>query len=75
MNRCASCNGRKKVSPLGGIEKNCPDCNGLGYSDTKPAIPLLHNIEQPPLPKTKRINKDHPLRNIVESVSSQLVGQ
>lgn len=29
--RCEMCNGRKQISPLGGILKNCPTCQGVGF--------------------------------------------
>lgn len=32
---CYGCNGRKQVSPLGGILKNCAICNGIGYLEEK----------------------------------------
>jgi len=33
MDRCTTCNGFKRISPLGGIEKNCPTCKGVGFVD------------------------------------------
>ncbi len=37
VKRCPACNGKKKVSPLGFIQKECPTCNGIGFisSDSK----------------------------------------
>lgn len=29
--QCVTCCGRKKYSPLGGIEKDCPSCKGIGF--------------------------------------------
>lgn len=32
---CNGCGGRKQVSPLGGMLKNCAICNGIGYIEHK----------------------------------------
>lgn len=29
---CIGCNGRKQISPLGGIVKTCEACKGIGYT-------------------------------------------
>lgn len=29
--RCFECNGKKKIAPLGFMQKECPSCNGNGY--------------------------------------------
>ena len=34
--RCTTCNGSKKISPLGSIQKECPSCHGIGFVDDKP---------------------------------------
>lgn len=42
---CSACNGRK-VSRLGGIEKKCIDCDGIGYvkkKETKIITPEIHD--------------------------------
>ncbi len=31
FNRCDACDGRKKVTGLGGMIKDCPVCNGVGF--------------------------------------------
>lgn len=31
IKRCNSCNGQKKVTPLGFIQKECPACKGIGF--------------------------------------------
>lgn len=35
---CGGCQGRKLVSPLGGMPLPCAICKGVGFIDTKPAI-------------------------------------
>lgn len=32
IKRCPTCNGKKKVAPLGFIQKECPTCGGIGYT-------------------------------------------
>lgn len=34
-NKCNNCNGKKKVLGLGGIVKNCSECQGVGYTKAK----------------------------------------
>jgi phage FluMu protein Com len=29
--RCVQCQGKKKIAPLGFIEKECPSCHGIGH--------------------------------------------
>ena len=29
--RCPTCAGRKKILGLGGMQKNCPRCAGIGF--------------------------------------------
>lgn len=46
LNRCEMCNGRKQIAPLGGILKNCPTCQGVGFVQAEikiiePALPII----------------------------------
>jgi len=67
--RCDKCNGRKKIAPLGFIEKECPACKGIGYiaeentvSDKKEAVksidknPIMKTIKRRGRPPRKLIN-------------------
>lgn len=33
VTRCEGCQGRKKIKALGNIEKDCPNCRGIGWLD------------------------------------------
>ena len=36
--RCELCNGKKKIIGLGMIEKDCDECNGVGYVQIKTEV-------------------------------------
>lgn len=53
LERCESCQGRKKMLMLGGIEKQCPFCMGIGWIAKKidlpkAAEPQLESVLEPP---------------------------
>ena len=60
LKRCPSCNGKKKVAPLGFIEKDCNTCKGIGfinstpYKETSSAIKDVAKIEYVLVMKKKR---------------------
>lgn len=31
MIKCKKCAGLKKIARMGGVKKDCPDCNGTGF--------------------------------------------
>lgn len=31
VERCKKCNGKKSIMHLGGLEKKCPECYGVGH--------------------------------------------
>ncbi len=35
ISRCTCCEGRRKVTGLGGMSKNCDECKGTGIIDIK----------------------------------------
>ncbi len=35
MVRCRTCNGFKKILGLGNLQKDCVDCDGIGYIEDK----------------------------------------
>lgn len=41
--RCTGCKGQKKITGLGLIERNCPDCEGIGHVK-KPAEPEQETV-------------------------------
>ena len=39
--RCDSCKGRKRVLGMGGMEKQCPDCGGIGWRERESQCDIL----------------------------------
>ena len=39
--KCVTCKGAKKIKGLGGMERNCPGCKGIGYKE----IPVVKMTE------------------------------
>jgi hypothetical protein len=35
LNRCDCCHGRRKITGLGGIERDCGNCKGVGHVKCK----------------------------------------
>lgn len=35
IERCECCKGRKKILSLGGLEKSCTECAGIGWHEKK----------------------------------------
>jgi len=46
MDRCWLCNGLKTIHPLGGIDKECTHCKGIGFSDKPRPIPSAISAKQ-----------------------------
>ena len=38
--RCTLCNGKKRIMGLGMIEKECPECKGVGYINLVEKAPV-----------------------------------
>lgn len=51
ITRCDSCHGKKKLTGLGGMIKDCPACKGVGYVSVEPI-----KVERERKPKDVDIN-------------------
>lgn len=40
--RCTSCNGRKRILGMGGMEKECLPCKGIGWTEAEKPIVTLN---------------------------------
>lgn len=57
VKRCITCNGKKKVAPLGFIQKECPACGGIGYTSKDEKLvndEVQVNGKIPPIKPIKR---------------------
>ena len=45
IEKCLTCKGRRKLSGMGGMDRDCPTCNGIG----------IVKIEEIEVPKQKQI--------------------
>ena len=54
LKRCPSCNGKKKVAPLGFIEKECNTCKGVGFIHSTPYKETSSAIKDVLVMKKKR---------------------
>jgi hypothetical protein len=56
--RCTQCRGAKKIKGLGGMEKNCPSCKGIGYSQNGEPLKAKEEVKKrmgrPPKVKSNR---------------------
>ena len=57
ITRCDSCHGKKKLTGLGGMIKDCPACKGVGYVSVEPVkVECKSKPTAPPIGLKKKSN-------------------
>lgn len=58
LQRCDQCNGRKKIIGLGGMQKDCPSCKGIGHITIKPKLECIEEEKPRRGRPVKEINSE-----------------
>lgn len=65
--RCPKCNGAKKISDLGFVKKQCPECLGVGHVKDEPVI-IADDIKSGEVVFTTLEKKTAPKSKLTETI-------
>ena len=65
--RCDKCNGIKTILGLGGMQKECDACHGIGQIENKISVTDLKNLNDEHVPARKRGRKPKIQQDILQA--------